>query len=85
MHQDVTYTTGGLVAAAVWELPDQWRVGVAQQLRLLPAFSRIFGRHVPRALRAQRSSTQITPRSLITTSRSSASRRTGKGAVSALR
>ena len=27
MGQDVTYTTGGLVAAVVWELPDQWRVG----------------------------------------------------------
>ena len=55
MEQDVTYTTGGVVAAAVWELPDHWRVGVAQQLRLLPAFSRIFGRHVPRALRPARS------------------------------
>jgi ribosomal protein S18 acetylase RimI-like enzyme len=53
MSQDVTYTTGGVVAAAIWELPGQWRVGVAQQLRMLPAFSRIFGRHVPRALRAQ--------------------------------
>ena len=53
MDQDVTYTTDGLVAAAIWELPDHWRLGVTQQLRMAPAFSRIYGRHVPRALRAQ--------------------------------
>ena len=53
MDQDVTYTTDRAVAAAVWELPGQWKLGIGQQLRLLPAFVRTFGRHVPRALRAQ--------------------------------
>src|SRR5450631_3564970 len=37
MEQEETYTTPGIVAVAVWELPDRWKVGVLEQLRLLPA------------------------------------------------
>jgi GNAT superfamily N-acetyltransferase len=41
-----------LVGAAVWELPAQWKVGVLDQLRLLPSMARINGRLLPRILRA---------------------------------
>jgi len=52
MEQEETYTTAGVVAVAVWELPDRWKLGVLQQLRLLPAMLRTFSRHLPRVLRA---------------------------------
>ncbi len=51
-EQDECYTTGGVVGAAVWERPGQWKVGVVDQLRLLPAIARINGRLLPRILRA---------------------------------
>jgi GNAT superfamily N-acetyltransferase len=52
MEQEETYTTAGVVAVAVWERPDEWKVGAVQQLRLAPAMVGIFGRHLPRLLRA---------------------------------
>jgi ribosomal protein S18 acetylase RimI-like enzyme len=52
MEQEETYTTAGTVAVAVWELPDRWKVPIAQQLRLLPAMFGAFGRHLPRVLKA---------------------------------
>jgi ribosomal protein S18 acetylase RimI-like enzyme len=52
MEQDETYTTAGVAGVAVWELPGQWSVGVGEQLRLLPFMIRIFGRRLPRLLRA---------------------------------
>jgi ribosomal protein S18 acetylase RimI-like enzyme len=52
MEQEETYTTAGTVAVAAWELPDHWKVPIGQQLRLLPAMVGVFGRHVPRVLKA---------------------------------
>jgi GNAT superfamily N-acetyltransferase len=49
--QNECYTTDGLVGAAVWELPGKWKLGVGQQLRLLPAMARIYGRFLPRVMR----------------------------------
>ena len=36
----------------MWELPGQWKLGVLDQLRLLPSMARINGRLLPRILRA---------------------------------
>jgi len=52
MEQRVTYTTATVAGVAVWELPGQWKPSVARQLRLLPGMIRIFGRRVPRLLKA---------------------------------
>jgi ribosomal protein S18 acetylase RimI-like enzyme len=51
-RQDECYTTAGVVGAIVWELPGQWKVGVRDQLRLLPAMARINGRLLPRIVRS---------------------------------
>jgi GNAT superfamily N-acetyltransferase len=50
--QDACYTTDSVVGAIVWERPGQWKVGVLDQLRLLPSMARINGRLLPRILRA---------------------------------
>jgi len=50
--QDESYTTDTVVGAAVWEVPGQWKVGVVQQLGLLPAMVVIYGRLLPRLMRA---------------------------------
>jgi GNAT superfamily N-acetyltransferase len=50
--QDECYTTASVVGAIVWELPGHWKVGVLDQLRLLPSMARINGRLLPRILRA---------------------------------
>jgi GNAT superfamily N-acetyltransferase len=52
LEQEHTYTTKGVAGVAVWELPEQWRLPVGRQLRLLPAILASFGRHSPRVLRA---------------------------------
>jgi GNAT superfamily N-acetyltransferase len=52
LEQEETYTTAGTVAVAVWERPDEWRVPVSRQLTMLPAMVKVFGRHLPRVLRA---------------------------------
>jgi ribosomal protein S18 acetylase RimI-like enzyme len=52
LPQEECYTTDGIVGTAVWELPDQWQVGVLQQLRLLPAMAGIYRRFLPRLMRA---------------------------------
>ena len=51
-RQDACYTTDSVVGAIVWERPGQWKVGVLDQLRLLPLMARINGRLLPRILRA---------------------------------
>jgi GNAT superfamily N-acetyltransferase len=50
--QGECYITDNGVGAIVWELPGQWKVGVLDQLRLLPSMARINGRLLPRVLRA---------------------------------
>jgi GNAT superfamily N-acetyltransferase len=52
LEQEETYTTAGTVAVAVWERPDEWKLPVTRQLRMLPAMAKVFGRHLPRVLRA---------------------------------
>jgi GNAT superfamily N-acetyltransferase len=51
-EQDECYTTENIAGAVVWELPGKWKVGVRDQLRLLPPMARIYGRLLPRVLRA---------------------------------
>jgi ribosomal protein S18 acetylase RimI-like enzyme len=52
LEEQATYTTAATVGAAVWEPPGAWKVGVGEQLRLLPAMVGVFRRHLPRVLRA---------------------------------
>jgi GNAT superfamily N-acetyltransferase len=52
MEQEETYTTASVAGVAVWEKPGQWKTGVGRQLALLPAMLHVFGRHLPRVLRA---------------------------------
>ena len=51
LKQDECYTTESAAGAIVWELPGQWKVGILDQLRLLPSMARINGRLLPRSLR----------------------------------
>src|SRR5436305_13240550 len=39
MKQDECYTTPGVVGAAIWMKPGQSRIGVVEQLRLMPAMT----------------------------------------------
>ena len=49
---ELTYTTDGVVGGAVWMPPEQWRVGIFEQLRMMPGFVSSVGvRDLPRALR----------------------------------
>jgi GNAT superfamily N-acetyltransferase len=52
LKQDECYTTENVAGAAVWELPDQWKVGAVDQLRLLPSMLATYGRLLPRVMRA---------------------------------
>jgi GNAT superfamily N-acetyltransferase len=52
LEQQETYTTADVVAVAVWELPEQWKLGALEQVRMLPAMVAIFRRHLPRLGRA---------------------------------
>ena len=52
LDQDETYTTESVAGVCVWDAPGQWKVGIIDQLRLLPSMARIFGRMLPRVLRA---------------------------------
>src|SRR4051812_40176456 len=50
--QDECYTTAGVVGAAVWERPGEWKTPIIKQLTMAPAMARIFGRSLPRIMRA---------------------------------
>jgi GNAT superfamily N-acetyltransferase len=52
LEQDETYTTASVAGVCVWEKPGQWKVGILDQLRLLPSMARIYGRLLPRVLGA---------------------------------
>ncbi|HLB21649.1 MAG TPA: hypothetical protein VK605_06030, partial [Solirubrobacteraceae bacterium] len=52
MAEEQTYTTAGVAGVAVWEPPGQWKHGLVEQLRLMPAMLAVFGRHFPRVGRA---------------------------------
>ena len=47
------WTTEEVVGGAVWMPADAWRVPVATTLRESPAMIRVFGRHLPLALRSR--------------------------------
>jgi GNAT superfamily N-acetyltransferase len=46
-----SYTVGEADGAAIWHPPGHWKQSLADQLRLLPEFARVWGRSTPRALR----------------------------------
>ena len=49
---DLTYTTETVAGAAVWIPPEQWRVSVLEQLRMMPGLISSVGlRDLPRSLR----------------------------------
>lgn len=50
--QDECYTTDTGAGAAVWERPGEWKLGIGKQLMMAPAMTRVFGRHLPRLMRA---------------------------------
>lgn len=51
-EHDETYTTPGLRGGAIWIPPDQWRVGLLDQLRSMPGFAAATGlRDLPRGVR----------------------------------
>lgn len=51
-RHDLAYTTDQIRGVAIWLPPDQWRVGLFEQLRLLPGYVGNVGlREVPRTLR----------------------------------
>ena len=51
LTRDACYTTENVVGGALWVPPGMWRLGLVQQLRLLPGMIRVFGRDLPRAQR----------------------------------
>src|SRR2546423_1747942 len=52
LDHDETYTTPGLLGGAIWIPPDQWRVGLLDQLRAMPGFAAATGlRDLPRGMR----------------------------------
>jgi ribosomal protein S18 acetylase RimI-like enzyme len=52
LDHEQTYTTAATVGVAVWEPPGMWKLGIGEQLRLLPAMLGIFRRHSARVLRS---------------------------------
>jgi len=52
LDHEETYTTDSVAGACIWEPPGTWKLGVADQLRLLPSMARIYRRLTPRVLRA---------------------------------
>jgi ribosomal protein S18 acetylase RimI-like enzyme len=51
LERDWCYTTEDLVGGALWVPPGNWRLGIVQQLTLLPGMLRVFGRGLARAQR----------------------------------
>ena len=51
LDRDQCYTTRDVVGGALWVPPGNWRLGIVQQLTLLPGMVRVFGRGLARAQR----------------------------------
>ena len=51
LERDWCYTTDDVVGGALWVPPGNWRLGIVQQLTLLPGMLRVFGRGLARAQR----------------------------------
>ena len=52
LGRDYCYTTEDVVGGALWVPPGTWRLGVVDQVVLLPGMLRVFGRGLARAQRA---------------------------------
>jgi GNAT superfamily N-acetyltransferase len=52
LRHEETYTVDGASGVAAWNPPGTWHAGPVDQLRLLPAMLRVWGRLSPRGLRA---------------------------------
>lgn len=52
IEQGETYTTDGVVGGAAWELPGRWKVGLLQQLTMVPPMAVNVRRFLPRMVRA---------------------------------
>jgi GNAT superfamily N-acetyltransferase len=52
LPRDETYTTTDLVGGALWMPPGGWKLGLAENLRLLPRMAAVFGRGLPRVMRS---------------------------------
>jgi hypothetical protein len=50
LRHEETYTVEDSAGACVWEPPGTWKLAVREQLSLLPAMLRVFGRNLPRLL-----------------------------------
>jgi len=50
LRHEETYTVGDSAGVCVWEPPGTWKLAVREQIALLPAMLRIFGRNLPRLL-----------------------------------
>ncbi|HZO58677.1 MAG TPA: GNAT family N-acetyltransferase [Solirubrobacterales bacterium] len=51
LTRDYCYTTSDVVGGALWVPPGTWRLGVVDQVVLLPGMVRVFGRGLARAQR----------------------------------
>ena len=51
LTRDYCYTTQDVVGGALWVPPGTWRLGVVDQMVLLPGMLRVFGRGLARAQR----------------------------------
>jgi GNAT superfamily N-acetyltransferase len=52
IRHEETYTDHELGGVCVWHPPGTWKLGLFEQLSLLPRLARIWGRHSARGLRA---------------------------------
>jgi GNAT superfamily N-acetyltransferase len=52
LRHEETYAGAGAAGACVWNPPETWKLGLRQELSLLPRLGRIWGRSSPRGLRA---------------------------------
>jgi GNAT superfamily N-acetyltransferase len=52
LEQDECYTTESGAGAAAWELPGRWKVGVLEQLQILPRFALLARRDTRRLLQS---------------------------------
>lgn len=52
LDHEETYTEAEVAGVCIWHPPATWKLGFREQLSLLPALARVWGRHSPRALRA---------------------------------
>jgi GNAT superfamily N-acetyltransferase len=52
LRHEETYSVGDSAGVCVWEPPGAWKLSAREQLSLLPAMLRIYGRMLPRLLGA---------------------------------